>query len=120
MLKVNGVSVVDVDHYQAVEVLKACGAVLVLHVSREITRLVGHPVFGEDGSVAQISVTTGANSLTKSPVVVNIPVQEVAKTIPPPLQIYNQQDTVQTHEKQQSTLLATPNSNGVLENGRVN
>lgn len=52
----NGVSVEDADHYDAVEVLKACGSVLVLFISREVTRLIGHPVFDESGSVAQINV----------------------------------------------------------------
>ncbi|XP_021694614.1 protein lap4 isoform X3 [Aedes aegypti] len=56
VLKVNGVSVEDADHYDAVEVLKACGSVLVLFISREVTRLIGHPVFDESGSVAQINV----------------------------------------------------------------
>ena len=54
VLKVNGILVVDVDHYEAVEVLKACGAVLVLVVSREVTKLIGHPTFSEDGSVSQV------------------------------------------------------------------
>ncbi|XP_055525244.1 protein lap4 isoform X3 [Wyeomyia smithii] len=54
VLKVNGISVEDADHYDAVEVLKACGSVLVLFIAREITRLIGHPVFDESGSVAQI------------------------------------------------------------------
>ncbi|XP_039231985.1 protein lap4 isoform X3 [Drosophila yakuba] len=58
VIKVNGIVVVDADHYQAVQVLKACGAVLVLVVQREVTRLIGHPVFSEDGSVSQISVET--------------------------------------------------------------
>ncbi|KAF5299202.1 hypothetical protein FQA39_LY02375 [Lamprigera yunnana] len=43
VLKVNGVSVLDVSHYDAVEVLKASGAVLLLEVSREVTRLVREP-----------------------------------------------------------------------------
>lgn len=40
VLTVNGVSVVGVSHYDAVEVLKASGAVLILEISREVTRLV--------------------------------------------------------------------------------
>lgn len=40
VLKVNGVSVITVSHYDAVEVLKASGAILILEVSREVTRLV--------------------------------------------------------------------------------
>lgn len=55
VIRVNGILVVDADHYQAVQVLKACGAVLVLVVQREVTRLIGHPVFSEDGSLSQVS-----------------------------------------------------------------
>ncbi|XP_043492412.1 protein lap4 isoform X7 [Polistes fuscatus] len=40
VISVNGVSVVNVDHYDAVEVLKACGRVLILVVLREVTRIV--------------------------------------------------------------------------------
>ncbi|XP_049821121.1 protein lap4 isoform X4 [Aethina tumida] len=40
VLSVNGVSMVNVRHYDAVEVLKASGAILVLEVSREVTRIV--------------------------------------------------------------------------------
>lgn len=40
VLTVNGVSVIGVSHYDAVEVLKASGAVLILEISREVTRLV--------------------------------------------------------------------------------
>ncbi|XP_032455633.1 protein lap4 isoform X12 [Nasonia vitripennis] len=40
VLSVNGISVVNVDHYDAVEVLKACGRVLVLVILREVTRIV--------------------------------------------------------------------------------
>uniref|UniRef100_A0A8D8H6Y1 Protein lap4 n=1 Tax=Culex pipiens TaxID=7175 RepID=A0A8D8H6Y1_CULPI len=61
VLKVNGISVVEADHYDAVEVLKACGSVLVLFISREVTRLIGHPVFDESGSVAQINVVEQQN-----------------------------------------------------------
>lgn len=56
VLKVNGISVEDADHYDAVEVLKACGAVLVLVVTREVTKLVGHPVFFENGELAKIAI----------------------------------------------------------------
>lgn len=42
VLKVNGVDVIEVSHYDAVEVLKACGPVLILEVSREVTRLVNN------------------------------------------------------------------------------
>lgn len=40
VLSVNRVSVLDVSHYDAVEVLKASGAILILEVSREVTRIV--------------------------------------------------------------------------------
>ncbi|XP_011311698.1 protein lap4 isoform X2 [Fopius arisanus] len=40
VISVNGVSVVDVDHYDAVEVLKACGRILILVILREVTRIV--------------------------------------------------------------------------------
>lgn len=40
VLSVNGVSVIGVSHYDAVEVLKASGAVLILEINREVTRLV--------------------------------------------------------------------------------
>ncbi|CAG5109055.1 Similar to scrib: Protein lap4 (Drosophila melanogaster) [Cotesia congregata] len=40
VISVNGVSMVNVDHYDAVEVLKACGRVLVLVIIREVTRIV--------------------------------------------------------------------------------
>ncbi|XP_039314899.1 protein lap4 isoform X3 [Solenopsis invicta] len=40
VISVNGVSVVNVDHYDAVEVLKACGRVLVLVIIREVTRII--------------------------------------------------------------------------------
>ncbi|XP_011691993.1 PREDICTED: protein lap4 isoform X6 [Wasmannia auropunctata] len=40
VISVNGVSVVNVDHYDAVEVLKACGRVLVLVIIREFTRII--------------------------------------------------------------------------------
>ena len=36
----NGHSVVDVDHYEAVEVLKKSGYTLVLVVTREVPRLI--------------------------------------------------------------------------------
>ncbi|XP_057652669.1 protein lap4-like isoform X21 [Diorhabda carinulata] len=43
VLVVNGINVVDVSHYDAVEVLKASGPVLILQVTREVTRLVKPP-----------------------------------------------------------------------------
>lgn len=104
--------VVDVDHYHAVEVLKACGAVLILHVSREVTRLIGHPVYHEDGTISQISID-------RKPVVASVP--EPIKQIPAPLQLVStpppQQQQQQSQPPIQSGLL-TPNTNGIVENGR--
>lgn len=44
MLTVNGVSVINVSHYDAVEVLKESGPVLILEVSREVTKFVKRPL----------------------------------------------------------------------------
>lgn len=124
VLKVNGVSVIEVDHYHAVEVLKACGAVLILLIQREVTRLVGHPVFTKDGTLSQIAVSTKPTSN-----VVNIPIEQTeeiitartiiqpAKTIPSPIQIQNEP---LPHNQTSSHLTANaPQSNGIIENGRV-
>ncbi|XP_046805865.1 protein lap4 isoform X10 [Lucilia cuprina] len=98
VLKVNGIPVVDADHYQAVQVLKACGAVLVLVVQREVTRLIGHPVFSEDGSLSQISVET-------RPLATTIPQLQQQQTheryIPPPLEILPEQQEQHSHAQQQ-------------------
>ncbi len=104
----NLADVIDVDHYHAVEVLKACGAVLILHVSREVTRLIGHPVYHEDGTISQISIDR------KPVVAANVP--EPIKQIPAPLQLISSpQQQSQAHI--QSGLL-TPNTNGIVENGK--
>lgn len=103
----NGVSVIDVDHYHAVEVLKACGAVLILHVSREVSRLVGHPVYHEDGTISQISID-------RKPFAVAAP--EPIKQIPAPLQLVNSPPPP-SEPNVQSGLL-TPNTNGIIENGK--
>uniref|UniRef100_A0A182PK14 PDZ domain-containing protein n=1 Tax=Anopheles epiroticus TaxID=199890 RepID=A0A182PK14_9DIPT len=75
VLKVNGISVEDADHYDAVEVLKACGSVLILYIAREVTRLIGHPVFDDTGSVAQINVVDqdGLKSASGGPPLVGAP-----------------------------------------------
>lgn len=39
VISVNGTSVVDADHYDAVEVLKACGRELILVINRETSRM---------------------------------------------------------------------------------
>lgn len=84
VLKVNGISVHEADHYDAVEVLKACGAVLVLLVSREVTRLVGHPVFLENGELAKIAIDRKENgSIGKIiPAPITIPPAEVTSETP--------------------------------------
>lgn len=58
VLSVNGVNVIDVSHYDAVEVLKESGPVLILQVAREVTRF-------------------KQNTLTKPEVISNVP-------LPPP------------------------------------
>lgn len=40
LIAVNGMSCVDVDHYEAVDILKAAGPSLVVHFIREVTRVV--------------------------------------------------------------------------------
>ncbi|XP_069961942.1 uncharacterized protein scrib isoform X12 [Bactrocera oleae] len=98
VLKVNGINVVDADHYQAVQVLKACGAVLVLVVEREVTRLIGHPVFSEDGSVSQISVETRPLAAA----------QQHEKFIPAPIEIIPEQQQIQQLQQQQQQLQQAP------------
>lgn len=81
LLQVNGVMVEDADHYDAVEVLKACGAVLVLVVTREVTKIVGHPVFYENGELAKIQMN-----------------QQPIKTIPAPITIPANQHSALAHQ----------------------
>lgn len=121
VLKVNGVVVVDADHYQAVDILKACGSVLVLLIQREVTRLVGHPVFTQDGTVAQIAISNRPLADQPSQPVHTIPIQQTeqiintsAKSIPSPIQIHSTEQH-QQHDQH----LSTPHSNGITENGRV-
>ncbi|XP_059610009.1 protein lap4 isoform X4 [Phlebotomus argentipes] len=106
VLKVNGISVELADHYEAVEILKACGSVLVLLVTREVTRLVGHPVFSEDGSVSQISIDNRTLEQQQQ-----VDLQQPQKYIPPPIQI---------NPQQQNPGITSPSlltANGVVENG---
>jgi len=135
VIKVNGIVVVDADHYQAVQVLKACGAVLVLVVQREVTRLIGHPVFSEDGSVSQVSVET-------RPLVAGAPPTASVsheRYIPAAIEVVPQQQQQQLQQIQQpiqqvapahsysGNVFATPTPtaqpavapNGLLLNGRV-
>ncbi|GAB0093092.1 protein lap4 [Sergentomyia squamirostris] len=121
VIKVNGLSVEFADHYEAVEILKACGSVLVLVVTREVTRLVGHPVFSEDGSVSQISIDNRTLEQQQQHQPELIQQQPTQKYIPPPIQIIPQEQNPlpQAAYPQGVTspplLSATPN--GVLENG---
>lgn len=110
VLKVNGVSVESADHYAAVEVLKACGAVLVLHVSREVTKLVGHPAFSQDGQIKQI-FTTETRSVSSDHI----------KHVPTPLTLTNQQlPGGQQHLTPTSAPLPGVNAHGNLfQNGSV-
>ncbi|XP_058827346.1 protein lap4-like isoform X10 [Topomyia yanbarensis] len=87
VLKVNGISVEDADHYDAVEVLKACGSVLVLFIGREITRLIGHPVFDESGSVAQIVEQQQQQQQHDDGLSHHHPLHQQQKVIPPPIAV---------------------------------
>lgn len=125
VLKVNGINVEEADHYDAVEVLKACGAVLVLYIGREITRLIGHPVYDENGSITQIAVSDGlaGNKQMLS--------NDSMRSVPSPIQIYQQQpDGVgqQLQQQQQPPAMyhttgpmLSPHPNGSLlfQNGTV-
>lgn len=97
VLKVNGVIVEDADHYDAVEVLKACGAVLVLKISREVTRLVGHPVFLENGELAKIAIDHHYGPNAK---IIPAPIQ-----IPPPIQQPAQHSEAIVHHQVATHLL---------------
>ncbi|XP_061393246.1 mucin-2-like [Musca vetustissima] len=116
VIRVNGIPVVDADHYQAVQVLKACGAVLVLVVQREVTRLIGHPVFSEDGSLSQISVETRPlPAAAVMPAQTQLQQQQPAVThheryIPPPLDILpeQQEQTAQQQHAYQANVFTTP------------
>ncbi len=44
LVAVNGMSCLDVDHYEAVDILKAAGPSLVVHFIREVTRIVPAPI----------------------------------------------------------------------------
>ncbi|KAH8257775.1 hypothetical protein KR038_000859 [Drosophila bunnanda] len=122
VIKVNGIVVVDADHYQAVQVLKACGAVLVLVVQREVTRLIGHPVFSEDGSVSQISVETRplvaeerynpASMEQQHPQHIPQQLQQQPQPIP---QLQQQQQHVAPTHSYSGNVFATPTANQIAE-----
>lgn len=106
VLKVNGVIVEDADHYDAVEVLKACGAVLVLVIAREVTRLVGHPVFLENGELAKIAIDHHTKSVNEQP-----------KIIPAPIQIIQQPQQHQTPAPHSETTLHHQVASHLLQGG---
>ena len=62
-----GMSCVDVDHYEAVDILKAAGPSLVVHFIREITRLI-------PPSTASVVSTTSTEPRPKSPLTDAMPV----------------------------------------------
>ena len=68
LVAVNGMSCVDVDHYEAVDILKAAGPSLIVHFIREVTRLIP-PVVSEplDAETAEPAVPDGS-SVTAPPV----------------------------------------------------
>ena len=103
VVKVNGVSVEEADHYDAVEVLKACGAVLVLLVTREVTKIVGHPVFFENGELAKIAIdhkeTTTMPTMTTT---------NNGKVIPAPIHIPSQHNEIQYHNNNTETPHSAP------------
>ncbi|KAG5875961.1 hypothetical protein JTB14_034384 [Gonioctena quinquepunctata] len=75
VITVNGVNVISVSHYDAVEVLKASGPVLILEVTREVTRLVRPP-----NNIANKNALPLANSVNRS----ESPANPVTKHIAPP------------------------------------
>jgi protein scribble len=97
VIKVNGVSVEEADHYEAVEVLKACGSVLVLFISREVTRIVGQPVFAQNGGV----------------------IQEIRseKVIPAPITLDRSDDKIEQQSVHSDTNTSTPLPTNFLVNG---
>ncbi|KAH8232131.1 hypothetical protein KR032_000166 [Drosophila birchii] len=123
VIKVNGIVVVDADHYQAVQVLKACGAVLVLVVQREVTRLIGHPVFSEDGSVSQISVETRPLVAEERyiPASMEQPQHIPQQLLPqqPIPQLQQQQQQVAPTHSYSGNVFATPTANQIAEPAAV-
>ncbi|XP_074033149.1 scribble planar cell polarity protein isoform X6 [Leptinotarsa decemlineata] len=81
VITVNGVNVTSVSHYDAVEVLKASGAVLILEVTREVTRLVRPPnnVIPKTASVV--------NCINRSESPANTSIKHITPPpLPPPLE----------------------------------
>lgn len=77
--------------------LKACGSVLVLVVSREVTKIVGHPVFYENGELAKIQMN---------------PTTVPAKTIPAPISITPHSTEFTAH--QVATQLLNPQQEAIV------
>lgn len=75
VLSVNRVDVTDVSHYDAVEVLKASGSVLILEVCREVTRIVNRDVDSKDGENKR--VTTPVPPPPLNPEENSVPLQKV-------------------------------------------
>lgn len=107
VLTVNGVCVIDVSHYDAVEVLKASGAVLILQISREVTRLIRDVVVVNNsnnksdgqlvrpqllsGTVISNNIINSNNRINESsPTVINN--HNNNNNIPPPLSLSDDQD----------------------------
>ncbi|XP_050308936.1 protein lap4-like isoform X3 [Anthonomus grandis grandis] len=81
VLKVNGIDVSDVSHYEAVEILKASGQVLELEIIREIARLIKNKpseVTSIASSDQSINTPNQNSTLSKKPETYHI-------TPPPPL-----------------------------------
>lgn len=113
VIKVNGESVEFADHYEAVEILKACGSVLILLVTREVTKLIGYSSFDDRPTSPEVVV--------EQPPPVNVPVNEPVKHIPPPIQIIEQNQPAQKvapvqHTPTSASSLLSPNFNGGFEN----
>lgn len=69
VLTVNGVNVEEVSHYDAVEVLKASGQVLVLEIIREVTRLI-KPTTGSISSVPSAKILAPPSPVPPAPLTI--------------------------------------------------
>jgi protein scribble len=80
-------------------VLKACGSVLVLVVSREVTKIVGHPVFYENGELAKIQLN---QNHTTTPITKSIPAPiTIPASVHSPLEVTAHQVATQLLNPQQ-------------------
>lgn len=93
LISVNGISCIDVDHYEAVDILRAAGQVLVVHFMRERTHVlppvtaavVSRSPSPPPPSVAAVSAPAPAAVEEPSPFVEPTPVAEPAPAPSPPL-----------------------------------